>query len=363
MGDKMGKGRRIQDFRNLNLESSNKNDSKLNRKNNIRSSIKKDEFIIEVEEKDVKQKKDVSLKEEKTKINNRKIKKEKNKTIKSKNPKSATKKDASLKNNQSPITYVEKEYNKKKKEEKKNTSIIVSSFLLIFIAIGIIAGCLTTPTFDVVHIEAMNGQNVTSGEIQKYFSGIKGKNTFLVNISETEKSIETHPYIYKAKITRKLPNGLEVNYIERNPYAIIKYIESYVLIDKYGYILEIKKENENYELPIIYGIETDEFIPGQKLSGTASLKFENSVYLLETAEHVNFDYVVSEINYTNSEEVRLSINEENIQIVYGKIQKEILSDKIAYLNEIIKELNNKKGTLDISSENYSEKVIFTEILK
>ena len=128
-------------------------------------------------------------------------------------------------------------------------------------------------------------------------------------------------------------------------------------------ILEIKKENENYELPIIYGIETDEFIPGQKLSGTASLKFENSVYLLETAEHVNFDYVVSEINYTNSEEVRLSINEENIQIVYGKIQKEILSDKIAYLNEIIKELNNKKGTLDISSENYSEKVIFTEILK
>ena len=74
MGDKMGKGRRIQDFRNLNLESSNKNDSKLNRKNNIRSSIKKDEFIIEVEEKDVKQKKDVSLKEEKTKINNRKIK-------------------------------------------------------------------------------------------------------------------------------------------------------------------------------------------------------------------------------------------------------------------------------------------------
>ena len=124
-----------------------------------------------------------------------------------------------------------------------------------------------------------------------------------------------------------------------------------------------KAENNLPELPIIYGIETEEFIPGKKLEGVANLKFENTVYLLETASHVSFDYKISEINYTDAEEIILLIDELNVEIKYGEIEREILNDKITYLNEILKELKDKKGILDISSANYSEKVIFTEILK
>lgn len=334
-------GKRIQDFRNLNLDSFEKKESK-----EIKSSLTSKEFIIEVEEKPRGGKtKNDDTKKKTSKKNNKKSKKKEIKKIKS------------------PKTYIEEEAARKRKEKQKNTSIFVSTFILIFICIGIVAGCLTTPTFDIKFIEVDDGENVSAAEIKRYFSAVKGTNTFLANLDAIEENIESHPYIYKAEISRNLPYELKVNYIERKPYAIIKYIESYVFIDKYGSILEIKKENDMPSLPIIYGIETETFLPGQKLEGTASLKFENSVYLLETANHISFDYTISEINYTDSEEIKISINELNIEIIYGSITREILNDKMTYLNEVLKELSEKKGTLDISSNNYSEKVIFSEILK
>ena len=348
----MGKGKRIQDFRNLNLESYNETKNEYKKKNHAETTLNEKEFIIEVEEKPRKRKNNAN--------STKSVNKNYSKKVEKNNKRKKTQKERV---NKSPITYVEEENNKKKKEKRKSTSRLVSAFLLTFIFVGVIAGCLTTPTFDVMSVEVENGENVNAEEIQKYFSDSKGKNIFLVNTSEIEKKIETHPYIYKAEVTKNLPDILCVKYKEREPYAIIKYIESYVLIDKYGSILEIKKENDMTELPIIYGIEAGEFVPGEKLEGIANLKFENSVYLLETALHTNFNYTISEINYTDSEEVKLSIKEIDVQIIYGSIERDILNDKITYLNEILKKLGDKKGTLDISSNHYSEKVIFSEILK
>lgn len=351
MGDYMGKGRRIQDFRNLKLDNTENNERK---NNDIKSSITEKEFIIEVEEKPGK--KDISYDKDK------KERKKKNKSS-TKKEEVKTKKKKTLKKAKSPKTYIEEEQIKIKKEKQKKTSMVLSTVLLILVLIGVIAGCLTTPTFDLKYVEANDGQNVFSGEIQKYFDEYIGKNTFLINLEEISKKIENHPYIYKAEVNRILPNKLSVEYIERKPYASLKYIESYVLTDKYGYILEILKENTYPDLPIIYGIETDEFIPGNRLEGLANLKFENTVYLLETAEHVSFDYKISEINYTDSENIKFSMNNSNVQIVYGAIERNILIDKIAYLNEVLIQLGDKKGALDISSSNFSEKAIFTEILK
>ena len=344
MGDYMGKGRRIQDFRNLKLDSSENNER---RNNEIKSSMTEKEFIIEVEEKPGKKniKNDKSQKDYAKKL---KASAKKKYNTKTKNEKESIKNKKALKKAKSPKTYVEEETIKTKKEKQKKTSMVVSTALLILILIGVVAGCLTTPTFDVKYIEAREGQNVTSGEIQKYFTEYKGKNTFLIN---------------KAEVNRVLPNKLSVEYIERKPYASLKYIESYVLTDKYGYILEILKENIYPDLPIIYGIETEEFVPGEKLEGISNLKFENIVYLLETAEHVSFDYKISEINYTDSENIKFSMNNSNVQIIYGAIERNILIDKIAYLNEVLIQLGDKKGALDISSSNFSEKAIFTEILK
>ena len=337
----MGKGKRIQDFRNLNMDSPKK----------------EKEFIIEVQEKPRNTKNTKSYNEVKKK--GKPLAKRETKLI-SKAKKETRQISKSKKDSQ---TYIEKEKAKKKKKANKQVSMTISIFLLIFITIGVVAGCLITPTFDIQSVQIEDGTNVKSAALKKYFSVIMGKNIFLISTSDLEDSVEQHPYVYKANVKRSFPNQVTVTYTERKPYLFLKYIESYVLMDKYGSLLEIKKENDMPELPIIYGIDVEEYIPGEKLGGIEGLKFENVVYLLETATQTNFEYTISEINYIDTEEMIISTKELNVEIIYGSIERQILNDKIIYLNQVLKQLGDKKGTLDISSDNYSEKVIFKEILK
>lgn len=343
MGDEMGRGKRIQDFRNLNLNSLDQNNESFD----VKKLKSGSELVIEVEEKPKKPYKNIPI----------------NRVKNSSNKQSATKnkEKVSLKQKRkSSKTYIEKETERKRKEERKKTSMWISSFLLTFIFVGIVAGCLVTPTFDVTEILVEDGINIKASEIQGYFSMVKGKNTFLVDKKSIEEELEKHPYIYQAEISREFPNKLKVQYLERKQYASIKYIESYIFLDKYGYVLEIKQENTNTDIPVIYGIEKENFISGNKLEGVAALKYENIVYLIETAESAKFNYTITKINYTDLDEVELDIKEADIKVIYGEIQKELLSDKIMYLNEVLKKLDGKRGILDISNENYTERGIFSE---
>lgn len=369
--------RRIQDFRNLNLDSS---DDEIYNKKNKKSSILEQEFIIEIPVSTKPQSKAQNKAQSKTQnkmqsktqnnIKNETISKNKStkkisnntkasaKNNKNINSKTMSKKpNSKFSNDTSQFENLEIYDDATKKKNK--TPLIVSFFLLILVLIGVCAGVLTTDTFNVTIIEAQDGTNITSAEIQRYFDDVKNKNTFLINTGEIEKELKKHPYIYKINISRSLPNKLVVKYEERVPYAIIKYLETYVLLDRYGSILELMQENKYENLPIIYGIETEELSAGQELEGISKLKYENIVFLLRTAEHINFEYTIAELNYSDTDELTFLVNELEVEIIYGTIDKEIISDKLAYLNEILKELVDKKGTLDISSENYSEKVIFS----
>lgn len=246
----------------------------------------------------------------------------------------------------------------KKKEKKAN--VFLPFILITLILIGICIGCMLTPTFNIDDINVQLGINVNKEEILSRIEHVKGINTLKINSRKLEKSIEEIPYIRRAEIKRVLPNGLSVTYKERRPYAIIKYLESFVIMDKFGYVLDVKKENEMQDLVIIYGIDAEEYVPGTILDGVARLKYENVAYLLETASHVEFEYGISEINYQDTENLIISIKDADIEVEYGEIEREKLSEKIIYLNEMIKSIEGKKGTILINSDDYNKESIFRE---
>ncbi|MBR4110859.1 MAG: FtsQ-type POTRA domain-containing protein [Clostridia bacterium] len=246
----------------------------------------------------------------------------------------------------------------KKKEKKVN--VFLPFILVSLILIGICIGCMLTPTFNIDEINVQSGINVNKEEILSKMEHVKGVNTLKINSRKLEKSIEEIPYIKEANIERELPNALKVTYEERKPYAIIKYLESFVIMDKFGYVLEIKKENDMQDLAIIYGIDAEEYLPGTILDGVARLKYENVAYLLETSKHVEFEYEISEINYQDTENLIISIKDVDIEVEYGDIVRERLSEKMIYLNEMIKSIEGKKGTILINSEDYNKESIFRE---
>lgn len=251
---------------------------------------------------------------------------------------------------------------KNSKKEKNNSSKSLIIFFMLLVIIGIGVGCLFSPTFNLSEITTKTGVNVTSGEILNLITVPVGTNVFKINYKQIEEAVEKLPYIQSANAKLEIPSEIKIEYVEREPFALIKYLESYLVMDKYGYILEISKEKKFPNLPIIYNIEFDSYEIGGRLEDTAKTKYDNVVYLLETASQNEFGYSISEINYESISNVKMWVLEEEIEIIYGEIDKNIILDKLNYIAGILKRIKGKTGTLDTSSENYLEKTVFTERL-
>lgn len=246
-------------------------------------------------------------------------------------------------------------------DEKKGVNKAVVAFFVILVITGVGIGCLFSPTFNLRGIIVSNGTNVTRAEILNSFEIEMGINVFKINYKEIKNSVEKLPYIKSAEAKILFPDEIKIDYVERKPFALVKYLESYMVMDKYGYILEITRQNKYQDLPIIYNIEFDTYEIGKQFEDTAKTKYDNVVYLLETAVKNEFSYTISEINYESIGNVKLWIKESDIEVIYGDIDRNFIGDKLNYIEEVLNNTKGKKGKIDLSNSGYLEgKTVFTE---
>lgn len=258
------------------------------------------------------------------------------------------------------VGVVSKQKNNKYLKKEKNVGTSIFIFFAVLVIISLAIGVVFSPAFDVTGIVTYDGVNISSGEIS-YIANVNiGENILKQNYRAIRENLSAMPYIKSVSIKLLLPDKIEVKYEEREPYALVKYLESYVVMDKFGYLLEIKKENDLIDLPVIYGIALEDCEPGEMLQDTDRIKYQNIVMLLETAKQREFQYNIYEIDYEKISEVKFWVKDFDIDIIYGDIDKNLIADKLNYLSEVLKKLNGKKGKLNISSDNYLEKTIFTE---
>ena len=246
-------------------------------------------------------------------------------------------------------------------DEKKGVNKAVVAFFVILVITGVGIGCLFSPTFNLRGIIVSDGTNVTRAEILNSFEIEMGINVFKINYKEIKNSVEKLPYIKSAEAKILFPDEIKIDYVERKPFALVKYLESYMVMDKYGYILEITRQNKYQDLPIIYNIEFDTYEIGKQFEDTAKTKYDNVVYLLETAFKNKFSYTISEINYESIGNVKFWIKESDIEVIYGDIDRNFIGDKLNYIEEVLNNTKGKKGKIDLSNSGYLEgKTVFTE---
>ena len=246
---------------------------------------------------------------------------------------------------------------------KKTTSpaFKILIFFLILTIIGVSVGILFSPAFNLSGLVIEDGENVTKEDISNAVNVSYGENILKQNYKILKNDVLSLPYISDVKIKLRFPDKIKIEYTERKPYALIKFLDSYYVVDKYGYLLEVSKETIEKELPIIYGIDVAEYSLGQKLGDIHGTKLRNVVTLLETAKQKEFSYTIYEINYESIGEVKLWVKEEDIEITYGDIDKNLIGEKLTYLEQMLKRLKDKKGRLDMSDEKYYENSRFTDI--
>lgn len=101
--------------------------------------------------------------------------------------------------------------------------------------------CLKIPYFNIESIEIKGNVNIPK-EVIKDSSTIKtGNNIFYTNKKDAIENISLNPYIEEVKITKKLPNKLEIYVKEREALFYNKVDKDFFIISKNGCVLEKEK--------------------------------------------------------------------------------------------------------------------------
>ena len=150
------------------------------------------------------------------------------------------------------------------------------------------------------------------------------------------KIIEDNPFIKAARISRRFPNQIKINIIEREPLAMLN-MESALMIDNEAVVLPNHPYAESALIPILSGFNNakDLYPEGEQ---TYSVKVKEAINILnQLSNHYPKLYdEVSELTLNNDDEYVIILADRPTKVILGK------SDIIPKLN-ILKSFDKALG--------------------
>ena len=206
---------------------------------------------------------------------------------------------------------------------------------------------MTAPIFNIAKIEVTGNSKVQVENI-KSLSGLKiGENIFKFN-SSVISNIKENSYIENVEVKRALPDTVKIKVTEREVKYQINLINSYVYIDKYGYILE--KSAEKKDVPIIVGLKIteDDLMKKSRLEGKDIETLNKILKITEAAKIINIDNIITEINTENDTDYVLYIESEAKTIYIGDTTN--LTNKMLYIQKILQNEKGKSGKVFVNKD-------------
>ena len=221
-------------------------------------------------------------------------------------------------------------------------------FIGVCVIILIIIGIMLCPYFYIKKIN-ITGNGIVSREDILKTSGLDSPdvNLYAFNSFSAEENLLKNPYIGSVSFQRTFPDTLSIDIKERKPCGYIPYTNTFLFMDNEGRILDSKSYYTN-PLPVVYGVNFNNFTLGEKLNVTEPEKLQTVVDLSRLMDTYNLTEQVVRLDVSNTYDIHLYVN--NIDVVIGEFTD--VNWKIGALSEIIKKLSpDDKGILDISSPN------------
>lgn len=229
----------------------------------------------------------------------------------------------------------------KKLKKKKPNKILIASFTLIILILGIGIFSLTTPAFNITDIVVEGNEKISTETILSLSETHKGKNIFRIIKSSIISKLKENKYIESVKISRKLPGTLKIAVEERKVRYQINLINSFAYIDKSGYILE--NSTIKAEVPILVGLEIDEsqMLNKQRLDVGDLEKLNDTNKIMEAAEGIKIENIITEINTEYPENYTIYIESKNKRIQLGDTSN--LTNKMLYVEQMLEKEEGKSG--------------------
>lgn len=249
--------------------------------------------------------------------------------------------------------------NQNLKQEKKDSRnhVIKTIFMLVLFLVAIVLVCMSG-AFNVSEI-IVEGNDAISKEQMISFSGIeKGTNLFAISKENVVSKMKENPYIDSVEVKRCLPNKVKLVIKERKIEYALPLANSYIYINRQGYVLKISNEIEN--VPQIIGVSTDL----TKLNETEQLekvdldKLVCVEKIIQTATIHKIQDLITKIDISNENDYAIYFESEG-KIAYLGSGTE-LNTRFLYIKAILKEQQGKNGKIFANMDLNEEWVYFSE---
>lgn len=249
--------------------------------------------------------------------------------------------------------------NQNLKQEKKDSRnhVIKTIFMLVLFLVAIVLVCMSG-AFNVSEI-IVEGNDAISKEQMISFSGIeKGTNLFAISKENVVSKMKENPYIDSVEVKRCLPNKVKLVIKERKIEYALPLANSYIYINRQGYVLKISNEIEN--VPQIIGGSTDL----TKLNETEQLekvdldKLVCVEKIIQTATIHKIQDLITKIDISNENDYAIYFESEG-KIAYLGSGTE-LNTRFLYIKAILKEQQGKNGKIFANMDLNEEWVYFSE---
>ncbi len=290
----------------------------------------------------------------KNKKEKKKVEKAKNKgTTKKKQVKKANKKSIAKNTKNIAPEQQEKIMQKRKKKQKAIKWILILALLIVAILCA-----MFSPLFNIKKIEVQGNEIISKNEIISLSQIQLEENTFKLNKSQIKKQIKENAYIQSVIIVRNLPSEIVIKVEERKPAYLLEYAGSYIVIDKQGYMLEIK--NEKMNLPVIQGAvtSTEEFKVGNRLCTEDLEKLAEILRIVEIAQVNDIYTIITGIDIENAENIKLIFESEDKVAYLGDSSN--MNTKILMIKSIIEKEKGNPGEIFLNFDLNKKNPIFRE---
>ncbi|MFZ5448373.1 MAG: cell division protein FtsQ/DivIB [Thermodesulfobacteriota bacterium] len=147
----------------------------------------------------------------------------------------------------------------------KGVALLLGVLTLAGLSVGLVVGyhrLLTCSAFcikDINNIEIEGTKRLSRSLVLQQARLVPGVSLLAIRPGQMEHSLISHPWIAKAEVARKWPNGLHVRIQERDPVALVQISEELLYVDGQGNLFKPLSPGDPHNFPVITGLGLDQF--------------------------------------------------------------------------------------------------------
>ena len=249
-----------------------------------------------------------------------------------------------------------KSFDESKVASLNKIKVLILLIILLFVVLYIAAAY--SPVFIVKNIEVSNNTRLTSEKIIELSRIEQDSNIFRLNKSSIISSLKTNAYIETASIDYKLPTTVKIVVTERKPLFIIQIADSFVYVDRQGYMLEVS--TERLDLPIVTGFTTDlnNAKAGDRLSKTDLDKLNRVIKIMDALKTKELLVTVSKIDVSDLNNCSVGFDSEGKVAYLGNCSD--IDIRMDYLKTILEQESGHTGLIFVDMDLTKGKAFFRE---